>query len=560
MVLVFCAPLLALEIFSAGMDTPETISEAPDEFGAFGGHLFVPDPGPAPIIAGNSKVWRIAPEGGPPSLFAALPQGLGLGFRGGMFLPPDFGSVGGQYIVNGVRGITAFDATGKGTPFVTALDVFIQNRVFMDFATPIMAPDTFGRFAGRLLISYLHENVSDPGGILSITPSARVSHVVTPSVSDVSDPLFRNNVIEPFGLAFAPEGFGRFGGKLMVSDSKSDNIAAVASNGSYESFAHVPLLPGQQFLRQMAFSPDDFGTLGGLLFVSVAGAQQGGEGVGSVHAVNADGQIRGTLRVGPDLREFDPRGLFFTDDGRLLISDAANAMLVATPDDFRIVLPLQAGDADRDLDFDQLDLVRVQIAAKYLTGQPATWGQGDWNGAPGGNPANPPVGNGLFDQLDIVAAFRANTYLAGPYGAVRPGGQASDGQTSIGYHVQTGELWVDAPAGTQLTSINIDSASSIFTGNAALNLGGSFDNDADNNLFKATFGSSFGSLSFGNVAQPGLSQQFVANDLTVVGSLAGGGGLGDVDLIYVPEPSTVVLTLLGVASLVVGCHPRRGGV
>ena len=38
----------------------------------------------------------------------------------------------------------------------------------------------------------------------------------------------------------------------------------------------------------------------------------------------------------------------------------------------------------------------------------------------------------------------------------------------------------------ELTSINIDSAGSIFTGAAAENLGGSFDNDADNNIFKAT--------------------------------------------------------------------------
>jgi len=34
---------------------------------------------------------------------------------------------------------------------------------------------------------------------------------------------------------------------------------------------------------------------------------------------------------------------------------------------------LQAGDADQDLDFDQLDLVQVQVAAKYLTGQAANW-------------------------------------------------------------------------------------------------------------------------------------------------------------------------------------------
>ena len=65
----------------------------------------------------------------------------------------------------------------------------------------------------------------------------------------------------------------------------------------------------------------------------------------------------------------------------------------------------------------------------------------------------------------------------------------------------------------------------------------------------ATFGSSFGSLSFGLVAQTGLSEDFVANDLTVIGSLAGGGDLGNVDLIYVPvpEPSTMVLLAVGVA-------------
>ena len=210
---------------------------------------------------------------------------------------------------------------------------------------------------------------------------------------------------------------------------------------------------------------------------------------------------------------------------------------------------LRAGDADQDFDFDQLDLVQVQISAKYLTGTAATWGEGDWNGAPGGSPGDPPAGNGLFDQLDIIAALAAGTYLTGPYGAIQPDAVADDQQTSIGYHAGTGELWVDAPAGGELTSINIDSASGIFTGDPAQNLGGSFDNDANGNIFKATFGSSFAALTFGNVAQAGLSQDFVLNDLTVVGSLAGGGDLGPIDLIYVPEPGAALMLVAGLVLL-----------
>jgi hypothetical protein len=206
---------------------------------------------------------------------------------------------------------------------------------------------------------------------------------------------------------------------------------------------------------------------------------------------------------------------------------------------------LLAGDADQDLDFDQRDLVQVQIGGKYLTGQSATWGEGDWNGAPGGQPGDPPAGDGLFNQADIVAAQQAAAYLTGPYAAVRPDGLFGDGQTSVVYNPATGELAVDAPAGVELTSINIDSASGIFTGESAQNLGGSFDNDADNNIFKATFGSSFASLSFGNVAQPGLDETFLLNDLSVLGSLQGGGDLGEVDLIYVPEPSSLLLLCLG---------------
>jgi hypothetical protein len=93
---------------------------------------------------------------------------------------------------------------------------------------------------------------------------------------------------------------------------------------------------------------------------------------------------------------------------------------------------LQAGDADQDLDFDQVDLVRVQISGKYLTGLAATWGEGDWNGAPGGSPGSPPAGDGRFDQLDVIAALGPGHYLGGPYAALRPGVTQGHGLMSVG--------------------------------------------------------------------------------------------------------------------------------
>ena len=80
--------------------------------------------------------------------------------------------------------------------------------------------------------------------------------------------------------------------------------------------------------------------------------------------------------------------------------------------------PSAGGGCQHGLEFNQLDLVQVQIAAKYLSGQDAAWGEGDWNGAPGGEPGDPPAGDGKFDQLDIISALNADVYLTGPYAAL----------------------------------------------------------------------------------------------------------------------------------------------
>ena len=265
-------------------------------------------------------------------------------------------------------------------------------------------------------------------------------------------------------------------------------------------------------------------------------------------------------------------GVFYKNDGQWELAGVMFAVSVADgqPDDTavfgnatffadmatyreqieKVVFPqpdvmLQAGDADQNLSFDQFDLVAVLQAATYLSGAPATWGQGDWDAAPGGAVGNAPIGNGLFDQFDVIAALQNGLYLAGPYTAVASDGAAADGQTSIVYDAATGEISIDTPAGVELTSVNLESAASIFTAGPAENLGGSFDIDTDANVFKATFGSTFGSITFGKIAPEGLSEQFLLSDLSAVGSLAEGGDLGDVDLIYVPEPHSWALLVFG---------------
>ena len=117
------------------------------------------------------------------------------------------------------------------------------------------------------------------------------------------------------------------------------------------------------------------------------------------------------------------------------------------------------------------------------------------------------------------------------------------------YDATTGELSVDPPGGKELTSINITSAGSKFIGDKPAVLDGAFDNFAGDNIFKATFGGSFGEITFGNVLPAGLPSGEVVADLSAVGSLAGGGDLGDVDLIYIPEPSTWALILLGLVGM-----------
>ena len=205
----------------------------------------------------------------------------------------------------------------------------------------------------------------------------------------------------------------------------------------------------------------------------------------------------------------------------------------------------QPGDANEDRQFDTADIVQVLASNKFETGQPATWGEGDWNAAPDESISDAaPVGDGVFSTTDVVAALAANLFETGPY-AGELGSNPGDGQVAVVYNAATGE--VAAESTTPLSSFQVESASGIFSGDNAKNLGGPFDVDTDTKVFKATFGDRFESLSFGTIASAGLSEAFLLEDLAVTGSFAEGGTFGpDVELQYIPEPSGLVLLLVGV--------------
>ena len=178
-------------------------------------------------------------------------------------------------------------------------------------------------------------------------------------------------------------------------------------------------------------------------------------------------------------------------------------------------------------------------------------------------------------SLISFVALLCGSVRAGLFAALAPGGEIDDRRASIVYYAMTGEIAVDAPGDREFIGVNIDSAAHIFTRNIRCvwlpshgSTGGSGDCDTDTNLFVASFQGGFDYFSFGEVADAGLSEEFVLSDLTVVGSVVGGvpgiaEGVADFDLVYVPvpEPSALVLLSIGVvAVLAIGRQHRPAAV
>ncbi len=318
-------------VFSSGFTTPETITPVPAGFGTVGGDLIIPD-------QGANALYVVPTTGGTPSLFAS-----GVSGNGGIFLPSSFGSLGGDYLVTAPLsgpGVIAVNSSGGQTVVPISSSYGVTGDA-------VVAPAGFGSVAGDVLIAGEDGAGFDNGEVIALSPDGAVSPFASLGVGGSAGYLL------PFGMGFAPAGFGSVGGDLLVTDGASGTIYAVNSSGNASVFASVavPTLSGGAIdgLRQFAFAPAGFGTYGGDLFVSVSGSQYGGGVSGSVDVLNSSGDLVAVLLQGAVGAPFDPRGLYFLSNSQLLISDTDPSILSAPPGAFTAtpepstVIPLALG-------------------------------------------------------------------------------------------------------------------------------------------------------------------------------------------------------------------------
>ena len=255
----------------------------PAGFDTLGGDYLVTNP--SVNFTGTGVVNSVPAGGGSPSVFANVNPLLPIG---GIFLQANYGTLAGQFLAAGRSGgvsgpgdVVALSSTGTQTPIA-------QNLTGVQFADVAIAPAGFDSSGGQVLLA--NEGFGTAPTVYTLNTGLSLS--VLPGATFPSG-------TEPIGLAFAPSGFGSVGGDLLISDSNSNAIYALNPSGTLSLFTSVPLGPGPQGLRQVAFAPAGFGPYGGDLLVSVSGSFAGGGIAGSVDIVNGAGQVIAFLAEEP---------------------------------------------------------------------------------------------------------------------------------------------------------------------------------------------------------------------------------------------------------------------
>ena len=306
-----------VSLFSAGYLTPENITVAPGSFGTFGGQYFINDAGRGDPT--KSQIYTLPISGGSPTSFATNLPGFA---TGALFLPSSgWGSNSGHYLTVGASNtagaasqIVAYDAAATPTTlYSTGSSAY--------FAQAAIAPSNFGANAGKLIVS------DEFHGLFAFDSGANVTS------------LAGANGIRPFAVTFAPSGFGNFGGTLFTDNTNGGQIQSIDANGNVTTFTTIALKQGQAGLRQISFAPSGFfsGLDEPLLLVSVSGSQFGGGVLGDLLAFDATGAQVASLRTDLGLTKFDPRGMYFLNNGTMLVNDSSDPVLLITPNAFVVV-------------------------------------------------------------------------------------------------------------------------------------------------------------------------------------------------------------------------------
>ncbi|HUB78932.1 MAG TPA: PEP-CTERM sorting domain-containing protein [Bryobacteraceae bacterium] len=259
---------------------------------------------------GSGTIFNLPLSGGAPTTFVNLGSMLPVG---GLFLPGNYGALAGSLLVAGLNtssGVVDELLTVNASGVVTPLEMGQTASIFGDVA---LAPAGFDGVGGQVVLA------DEDGDLYTLNTNGNVSELYGGDVGGL-----------PFGVAFAPGDFGGFAGDLFFTDGST--IEMMNAAGQTGLFADVILGYGQSGLRQIAFAPAGFGAYGGDLFVSVSGSNAGGGTGGAVDVFNPAGQLVAILAGSGT--PFDPRGIYFPSDQRVLISDSDPSILSATPADF----------------------------------------------------------------------------------------------------------------------------------------------------------------------------------------------------------------------------------
>jgi hypothetical protein len=307
--------------FSTGaFSLPEAIVPTPSGFGPSGTGYVVPDP--SINLAGSGVIFAVPTAGGTAS--ALVNYGTTFYPIGGTFLGASYGALNGDFLAVGLNSAGAVAQAVNGAGVSAPL---LSSSALGQFNSAVIAPSGFGSIGGQALITDIAGNID----LLATTGTSTSVFAKLPQAAGATG-------VEPFGLGFAPAGFGSIGGDLLVSDGESANLSSVDANGNVNLFATIGLPnAATNGLRQFAFAPAGFGSYGGDLFVSVSGSSQGGGTFGEIVVLNDDGTEVADFDQGTESTPLDPRGLYFSGPDTLLISNGDPEILSVSAGNFDAV-------------------------------------------------------------------------------------------------------------------------------------------------------------------------------------------------------------------------------